>query len=219
MIENVSVCKLLLIPTLLDYSYLSCKKYVLFVPSFIKILLPVFPHPNINKYCFEEPKHIVTIMLVCPRCGKSNIRNSKSLTIHLTRYCTGPTLPSNAFTNSTLTSRSPDGQHPLSMATTALQQARHFNAPEVNIALPPINTLYAMPSISQLTSTSNIRNADSDDADFSQCNDASDCSPVVGVGNILIEKFGRTSIERQIHHNAPTLPLSGTLGDKVVYAE
>ena len=32
-------------------------------------------------------------------------------------------------------------------------------------------------------------------------------------------KLGRTSIERQIHHNAPTLPLSGTLGDKVVYAE
>jgi len=133
-------------------------------------------------------------MLVCPRCGTSNIRNPCSLLIHLARYCTGPTLPSNAFTNCTLTSRSPDGQHPLSMATTALQQARHFNAPEGNIALPTINTLYAMPSISQLSSTatnithSNIRNADSDDADFSQCNDTSDCSPVVGVGNILIEK-------------------------------
>jgi hypothetical protein len=88
------------------------------------------------------------------------------------------------------------------MATTALQQARHFNAPEVNIALPPINTLYAMPSISHLSSTatnkthSNICNADSDDADFSQCNDTSDCSPVVGVGNILIEKcsFLRNSV-------------------------
>ena len=146
-------------------------------------------------------------MLVCPRCGKSNIRNSKSLTIHLTRYCTGPTPPSNAFANSTLTSRSPDGQHPLSMATTALQQARHFNAPEVNIALPPINTLYAMPSISHLSSTAtnsthpNKCNADSDDADFAQCNDTSDdadlfqchdtsdCSPVVGVGNIPIQEM------------------------------
>jgi hypothetical protein len=80
------------------------------------------------------------------------------------------------------------------MATTALQQARHVNAPEVNIALPTINTLYAMPSISQLSSTatnitqSNIHNADSDDADFSQCNDTSDCSPVVCVDNLLIEK-------------------------------
>jgi hypothetical protein len=133
-------------------------------------------------------------MLVCPRCGTSNIRNRRSLSIHLARYCTGPTLPSNAFTTSTLTSRIPEGQHPLSMATTALQQARHFNAPEVNIALPTINTLYAMPSISQLSSTptnitqSNLRNADSDDADYSQCNATSDCSPVVGVGDILIEK-------------------------------
>jgi hypothetical protein len=134
-------------------------------------------------------------MLVCPRCGKSNIHNSKSLTIHLTWYCTGPTLPSNAFTTSTLTSRIHDGQHPLSMATTSLQQARHFNTPRISIALPTTNTLYAMPSISQLSSTatnktqSNTRNADADDADFSQCNDtSSDCSPVVGVGDILVEK-------------------------------
>ena len=136
-------------------------------------------------------------MLVCPRCGKSNLRSRKALTNHLTQACPGPTLPSNAFTNSTLTSRSPDGQHPLSMATTALQQARHFNTPEISIALPTTNTLYAMPSISQLSSTAtnitqlNTRNADADDADFSQCNDtSSDCSPVVGVGvgDILIEK-------------------------------
>ncbi len=58
------------------------------------------------------------------------------------------------------------------MATTALQQARHFNTPEISIALPIINTLYAMPSISQLSSTAtnitqlNTRNADADDADF-----------------------------------------------------
>ena len=134
-------------------------------------------------------------MLVCPRCGKSNIRSRQGLTLHLTQFCTGPTLPSNAFTTSTLTSRRRDGQHPLSMATTALQQARHFNTPEISIALPTTNTLYAMPSINQLSSTatnitqSNTRNADADDADFSQCNDtSSDCPPVVGVGDILIEK-------------------------------
>ena len=78
-------------------------------------------------------------MLVCPRCRTSNIRNPRYLSIHVAQYCTGSTLPSND-----------DGQHPLStMAITSLQQARHFNAPEVNIALPTINTLYAMPSISQ----------------------------------------------------------------------
>ena len=134
-------------------------------------------------------------MLVCPRCGISNIRNCCSLLIHLARYCTLPTLPSNAFTTSTLPSCIHDGQNPLSMGTTSLQQARHVNAPEVNIALPTINTLYAMPSITQLSSTPtnitqlNLRNADSDDADYSQCNDDSDCTPVVGVGDILIEKF------------------------------
>ncbi len=89
------------------------------------------------------------------------------------------------------------------MATTSLQQARHFNAPEVNIVLPTINTLYAMPSISQLSLThtnlaqSNLCNADSDDADYSQSYDNSDCSPVIGVGDILIEKcfFLRNSFQ------------------------
>ena len=80
------------------------------------------------------------------------------------------------------------------MATTFLQQARQFNAPEVNIALPTINTLHAMPSMSQLSSThtdlaqSNLRYADFDDADYSQSNDNYDCFPVVGVGDILIKK-------------------------------
>ena len=72
------------------------------------------------------------------------------------------------------TSRSHDGQYPLSMATTSYQQARHFNAPEVNIVLPTINTLHAMPFMSHLLSTqtnlaqSNLRYADFDDADYSQ---------------------------------------------------
>jgi hypothetical protein len=80
------------------------------------------------------------------------------------------------------------------MATTSLQQTRHFNAPEVNIALPTINTLYAMPSMSQLSSThinlaqSIFHYTDSDDADYSQSNDNSNCFPVVGVGDILIKK-------------------------------
>ena len=107
------------------------------------------------------------------------------------------------FTTGTLTSRIHDGQHPLSMATTFLQQARHFNAPDVNIALPTINTLYTMPFTSQLSSTnanlaqSTLRNADSDDADYSQSNDNSDWSPVVGIGDILIQKcsFLRNSFQ------------------------
>ncbi len=133
-------------------------------------------------------------MFVCPRCRTSNIRNCHSLLIHLARYCTGPTLPSNAFTTSTLTSRIPHRQHPLSMATTSLQQARHFNAPEVNIALPPINTLYAMPSITQLSSTptnitqSNLRNSDSDNVMI---------IPIVLLSLVLLTYLSRNVLSRE----------------------
>ena len=96
---------------------------------------------------------IITIMLVCPRCGTSNLHNCCSLSVHLAQYCTGPTFLSNTLTTGTSTSHSHDGRHPLSMATTSHQQATHFNIPEVNIALPTINTLNAMPSISHLSST------------------------------------------------------------------
>jgi hypothetical protein len=143
-------------------------------------------------------------MLVCPRCGTSNICNRRSLSIHLAQYCTGPTLPSDTFTTGSLTSRIHEGQHPLFMATTSFQQARHFNAPEVNIALPTINTVHAMPSMSQLSSIqtglaqANLRYADFDNADYSQDNDNYDCFPVVGVDDIFIEKcsFLRNSFRR-----------------------
>ncbi len=51
-----------------------------------------------------------------------------------------------------------------------------------------------MPSMSQLSSThtnlaqSNSRYADFDNADYSQDNDNYNCFPVVGVGDMLIEK-------------------------------
>jgi len=80
------------------------------------------------------------------------------------------------------------------MATTSHQQAIHFNAPEVNTALPTINTLHAMPSMSHLSSTqtdlaqSNVRYADFDNADYSQDNDNHNFIPVHGFDNIIIEK-------------------------------
>jgi hypothetical protein len=42
---------------------------------------------------------------------------------------------------------------------------------------------------------------------------------ILAVPFLVRHYLRRTSIERQIHHNAPTLPLSETLRDKVVYAE
>ena len=49
---------------------------------------------------------IITIMLVCPRCGTSNLQNRRSLSIHLARYCTGPTCLSNTLTTVTSTPHS-----------------------------------------------------------------------------------------------------------------
>ncbi len=149
---------------------------------------------NIHKnYCWTLSSNI-TIMLVFPRCGTSNLHNRRSLSIHLAWYCTGPTFLSNALTTGTSTSRSHDGWHPLSMATTSHQQARHCNAPEVNITLPTINTLHVMPSMSHLSSTqtdiaqSNVRYADFDDAGYSHYNDNHNFIPVHGVDDIIIKK-------------------------------
>jgi hypothetical protein len=63
------------------------------------------------------------------------------------------------------------------MVTTSHQQARHFNALEVNITLPIINTLHTMPSMRHLSSSktdlaqSNVCYADFDDTDYSHDND------------------------------------------------
>jgi hypothetical protein len=158
-------------------------------------LPPVCAGHNIHKYYFETLSTIITIMLVCPRCGTSNLHNRCSLLINLSQYCTGPIFLSNALTTGTSISRSYDGRHPLSMVTTFHQQVRHFNALEVNITLPTINTLHVMPSMSHLSSTQpdlaqlNLHYALSDDADYSQDNDNHNYFSVHGVDNIIIKKY------------------------------
>jgi len=149
---------------------------------------------NIQKFYLQKLSSIITIMLVCPRCVTSNLHNPCSLSIHLAWYYTGPTFLSNALTTGMSTSHSHDGRNPLSMATTSHQQARHFNAQEVNIALPTINTLHTMLSMSHLSSTqtnlaqSNVHYTDFDDADYSHDNDNHNFIPVHGVNDIIIEK-------------------------------
>ena len=133
-------------------------------------------------------------MLVCPRCGTSNLTSCHSLLIHLARYCSGPTFLSNALNNGTSISRTIDGRHSLSLATTSHQQARCFNALEANITVPTVNTLHAMTSMSHLSSTqtelaqSHFCYADFNDTDFSQDNDTHDLLSVNGDDNIINEK-------------------------------
>jgi len=74
------------------------------------------------------------------------------------------------------------------MATTSHQQARHFNAPEVNTTLPTINTLSHLSSTQTYLAQSNVCYADFDDADYSHDNDNHDFIPVHGVDDIIIEK-------------------------------
>jgi len=149
---------------------------------------------NIHKYYWQTLCSIITIMVVCPRCGTRNLHNRCSLSIQLARYCTGPTFLSNTLTNGTSISCTIDEQHLLSGATTSHQQARCFNAPEVNVTVPTLNTLHAMPSMSHLSSTqtelaqSHFRYADFNDAGFSHDNDNHDLCSVNGVDNIIIEK-------------------------------
>ena len=144
-------------------------------------------------------------MLVCPRCGTGNFKTRRSLTVHLARYCTRPTYLSNALTTITPTSRrSYDERHPLSAANTAIQQARHFNAPEIDVAVPTMNTLQAMPSLAHLSATqselesSNFRFSAFEDTDFSQNNEEDDdvAIPENNAENIVIEtcSFVRNSI-------------------------
>jgi hypothetical protein len=136
----------------------------------------------------------LNIMLVCPRCGTSNLPSRRSLSTHLNEHCTGPPFLSNALTTGTSTSRTIDGRHPLSLATTSHQQVKCFNAPEANVTVPTINTLHAMPSMSHLSLTqtdlaqSHFCYADFSDANFSQDNDNHDLFSVNGVDKIIIEK-------------------------------
>jgi len=151
-------------------------------------------HSTSTNIILQTLSSIITIMLVCPRFGTSNLQNRCSLSIHLAQYCTGPTCLSNTLTTGKSTPHSHDGRHLLSMANTSHQQARHFNAPEVNIALPTINTLYTMPSMSHLSSTqtdiaqTNVSYADSDDADYSHDNQNHDFIPVHSIDDTIIEK-------------------------------
>ena len=189
MLDNFSLCTFILIPSL-RCTFILIPSLHFFLTLWYHTALSAahtFCKINIHKYYWQILSSIIiTIMLVCPRCGTSNLHNRRSLSIHLARYCTGRTGKS--------TSRSHDGRHSLSMATTSHQQARHFNAPEVNITLPTMHTLRAMPSMSHLSSTHtdlappNVRYADFDDADYSHDNDNHDFIPVHGVDDIIIEK-------------------------------
>ncbi len=84
-------------------------------------------------------------MLSCPRCGTGNLKEDRSLSIHLTRYCSSPSLLFHAQRGTMMLSGS--------CPSTYQQQIRNFNTLMVDVSVPTINTLHGMPSLSHLSLT------------------------------------------------------------------
>jgi hypothetical protein len=92
-------------------------------------------------------------MLSCPRCGTGNLMEGRSLNMHLTRYCSGPSLLFHAQRDTLAKKRSHELMLSGSCPYTYQQQIRNFNLFMVNVSVPMINTLHGMPSLSHLSST------------------------------------------------------------------
>jgi hypothetical protein len=92
-------------------------------------------------------------MLSCPRCGTGNLKEVRSLSMHLTRYCSSPSLLFHAQRGTSAKKRSHQLMLPGSCPSTYQQQIRNFNSLMVDVSVPTINTLHGMPSLSHLSST------------------------------------------------------------------
>ncbi len=92
-------------------------------------------------------------MLSCPRCGTGNLKEGRSLSMHLTRYYRGPSLLLHAQ-RGTLAKKHSHELMLSSCPSTYQEQIRNFNSLTVNVSvLPTINTLHGMPSLLHLSST------------------------------------------------------------------
>jgi hypothetical protein len=91
-------------------------------------------------------------MLSCPRCGTGNLEEDRSLSMHLTRYCSGPSLLFHAQRGTLAKKRSYELMLSGSCPST-YQQIRNFNSLMVDVSVPMINTLLGMPSLLHVSST------------------------------------------------------------------
>jgi hypothetical protein len=92
-------------------------------------------------------------MLSCPRCGTGDLKEGRSLSMHLTRYYTGPSLLLHAQRGTLTKKRRHELMLSGSCPSTYQQQIRNFNKLMVDVSVPTINTLHGMPSLSHLSST------------------------------------------------------------------
>ncbi len=91
-------------------------------------------------------------MLSCLRCGTGNLKEGRSLSMHLTRYCMDPSLMFHAQRGTFAKKRSHELMLSGSCPSTYQQQIRNFNSLTVDASVPKINTLHGMPSLLHLSS-------------------------------------------------------------------
>ncbi len=92
-------------------------------------------------------------MLSCPRCGTGNLKEGRSISMHLTRYCSGPSLLFHAQRGTLAKKCSHELMLSGSCPSTYQQQIRNFNSLMVDVSVCTINTLHGMPSLSHFSST------------------------------------------------------------------
>jgi hypothetical protein len=92
-------------------------------------------------------------MLSCPRCGTGNLKEGRSFSMHLTRYCMGPSLLFHAQRGTLAKKHSHELMLSGSCPSTSQQLIRKFNLMMVDVSVPMVTTLHGMPSLLHLSST------------------------------------------------------------------
>jgi hypothetical protein len=92
-------------------------------------------------------------MSTCLRCGTGNFKEGRSLSMHLSRFCSGPTLLCNAVTSLLPSKRSMEQMRSESSRNTFQQQIRMFESLTNNVSFPIRHPLHSMPSLVHLSST------------------------------------------------------------------
>ena len=112
------------------------------------IIMYILLHKSPGVCCF-----IFLKMSTCPRCGTGNFKEGRSLSMHLSRYCTGPTLLCNTYKGLLPSKRSTEQMRSEYSRTTFQQQIRMFDSLATDVSFSTRNPLLSMPSLVYLSST------------------------------------------------------------------
>ncbi len=91
--------------------------------------------------------------MCCPRCSTGSFKEGRSLSMHLTQFCSGPILLCHAQPSLLQSKCSNDQMHAKSSKTTFQQQIGTFNSLTTDVSLLSRNPLQSLPSLQHLCST------------------------------------------------------------------